>query len=172
MSHYSCSRQEGRRGEVLIAYKSTAFTTPSRSQWKMSGIWFDILRWLFFRDILYVCVLLDDACSLLRITLKSVFQEQLHGGMFNRIFCLFLWIYLGCTLMSVHGDDRIATGSGNISDERFRGEVVTTFGMRCIYFLYICWPHLVRVTLGTAQIKIWHVLSFSPLWNRFYKGSN
>lgn len=38
--------------------------------------------------------------------------------------------------MSVHGDDRIATGSGNISDERFRGEVVTTFGLRW-GFIYI-----------------------------------
>lgn len=31
-----------------------------------------------------------------------------------------------------------------------------------IYFFVICWPHLLRVTLGTAQTKIVRVLSFFP----------
>lgn len=100
---------------------------------------------------LYSCVFyIEDyiKISVLWTDVWSKVQQDL-------LLFFFFWSYLGCTPRSVHRDDRIATGSGNISDERFRGEVVTTFGMR---FVFLCWPHLLRVTLITAQIKIWQVI--------------
>lgn len=47
--------------------------------WKFDQ--FNILWCSLLRDILYTCVLSDNLCSVLRITLKSVFHEKLQGGM-------------------------------------------------------------------------------------------
>lgn len=134
---------------------------------------FDGLRLSLLTSIFCnVCISFPrDEYSLLRITLKSVFLEQMNGVMFNGIcnFFLFFWSYPGCTLRSVHGDDRIATGSGNISNERFREEVVTTFGMRFIFFMLASFTqshahHCPNQDLTTPPP--------APPRNRFYKKSN
>lgn len=153
MSHYSCSRWEGRRGEVLIAFKSTkAYNIQHVTVGNVGNlIWcFALLiveKYLvhFYRCVYYI----EDYVEI------SVSWTDVWSNVQQDLFLFFSWSYLGCILRSVHRDDRIATGSGNISDERFRGEVVTTFGMS---FIFLCWPHFLRVTLITAQIKIWHVL--------------
>lgn len=95
MSHYSCSRREGRRGKVLIACKSTALTPPSRSQWKMSDIWFDILRWSLLRDILSMCVLSHDVRFVLRIKLEiSVLGTAAWRNILQDLVFLFIFLDL------------------------------------------------------------------------------